>query len=522
MAGRLIVADGIRTGDGLVGDAVLVQGGRIVAVGDAAELRRPGLREERYGGSTIIPGLGDAHFHPSGYGMALTRLNVSTAGSFDELIDVVRSFGGGRASSAPLIGIRLDDQSLEERALPTRRILDEVERPLMLHRYCGHVAVANSTALRMADVTAATPDPPGGTIDRDGDGEPTGILRETAIEVVSSVLTPEVPPLTPDELNRALRGLVQQGLTHLGVIVNDAGPLLGSVGDELSLLCAAGPELPLPLSVFVITDDARRLEEAAAKIERAGPRIEFAGLKVFADGSLGGHTAAMFQPYDDRPDMIGISRFEPDVVAPVAEAAVSLGGGVAIHAIGDRANRSVLDFFTEFRDRHPDALLRLEHASVLTEPDMERFAELAVVASVQPAFLGSETGWLGTRLGPGRLVRTYAFRSLLDRGAELAGGSDCPVEPPDPLMGMAAAVDRHGVVAEQIVSASEALSMFTNGVSRALNRAVPLTPGSPAHLTIVDSDLGVATADVIRRTGVVATWVDGESVPVEPDSLVWS
>ncbi len=524
MRQTLLVGDRVRRATGIVGDAILIGSGRIETVGWADQLRRPGLAEERYPGTTIVPGLGDAHFHPCGYTAALTRLNVSSAESFDDLIRLVRSVATETPAGSSIVGTRLDDEHLIERQLPDRTVLDQASQshPLLLYRYCGHVAVANTLALAEAGIDSSTPDPPGGVIDRDSSGVPTGVLRETAIESVGDRVGNRSKGQTPDELNRALRGLVQQGLTRLGAIVSVGQGVFCGVGDELELLCSAAPELPLDVSVFVIAATASDLESAANRLAKAGRRVSFAGLKVFADGSLGGQTAAMDEPYADGPDNTGTLRFDDRTVDPIARAAIDLGGGVVVHAIGDRANRIVLDYMSSLRADHPDALLRVEHASVLAESDIGRFAELGVFASVQPAFMASETDWLERRLGSARLARTYPFRALTDAGAVLAGGSDCPVEPPDPLMGMAAARDRCGIVPDQALTGAEALAMFTDGVTLGLGLLDPLSPGARAHLTFLDQDPVEVPADRLRTTHVVSTWIDGESVPVDPNALVWS
>lgn len=523
MRPTLITAERVRTAQGIAGDAVLVGAGRVQSVGWATDLRRNGLVEERYPGATIVAGLGDAHFHPSGYTAAITRLNVDKAESHDDIVMMVRSAATQLDPTQPIIGTRLDDEHLAEGRLPDRITLDHAtDRPVFLYRYCGHVAVASTAALAAAGIDHTTPDPPGGIIDRDDSGVPTGILRETAVDLVAAAIGDRATGQTPDELNSALRGLVRQGLTRLGAIIRVGQGVWCGVGDELELLVAAAPELPLDLSVFVIADSPADLEAAAVKLNNAGRRISFAGMKAYSDGSLGGKTAAMFEPYADAPDQVGTARFDRAIIDPVARTAIDLGGGVAIHAIGDRANRDVLDYLASLRQDHSEALLRLEHASVLAPEDFARFRENDVVASVQPAFLASETDWLERRLGPDRLKRTYAFRTLELAGARLAGGSDCPVEPPNPLLGMATAIDRCGIVPGEALSPSSALGMFTDGVSTALGLPAPLAEGSRAHLTLLDRDPVDSSPEELRHTGVVATWIDGASVAADADALVWA
>ncbi len=520
----LVVADHVRTAQGVVGDAVLVEGGVIRGVGRSEDLRAPGQIEERYSNAVIVPGLGDAHFHPTGYTAALTRLNVSGARDLAELLDQVRFAGRELPSDRPLIGIRLDNEHLAEGRLPTREDLDSAlsDRPVLLFRYCGHVAVANTAALAAADLSASTLDPPGGSIDRDEAGLPTGVLRETAIGLVSDRIGGRSQGLDPEAFLASLRGLVTQGLTRLGAIIKVGNPMWGGSGDDLELLLDVAPDLPLELAVLAIADSPDTLEWAAQRLDGAGRRLRFLGMKDFADGSLGGHTAAMRAGYADNPGELGTLRFEEELIGPVARASLALGGAVAIHAIGDAASGRVVDFFETLRSEGapPDAL-RVEHASVLDEADLEGLARVGATASVQPAFLASEFDWLENRLGPERTKRTYAFRSMLDAGISLAGGSDCPVEPPNPLLGMAAARDRCGLVPAEAISGSEALGLFTDGVALALRAETPLSVGSPAHLTILDGDPVTADPDALRRTTVLSTWIDGESHPFDPSALIW-
>lgn len=520
----LIVADHVRTAQGIVGNAVLVERGIVQAVGEAEALRSRDHIEERYSQAVIVPGLGDAHFHPTGYTAALTRLNLSGAPDMAELLDRVRLAGRQLPPDRPLIGIRLDNEHLAERRLPTRADLDGAvnDRPVLIFRYCGHIAVANTRALEAAGLTPSRPDPAGGSIDRDESGLPTGVFRETAINLVSDRIGGRNQGLDPEAFLASLRGLVRQGLTRLGGIIKVGNPMWGGLGDDLDLLLEVAPDLPLELAVLVIAESPEALEQAAGRLDGAGRRLRFLGMKDFGDGSLGGHTAAIRAGYADRPETRGTLRFDEDLIGPVARASLDMGGSVAIHAIGDAACGRVIDFFETLRSAGaPSASLRIEHASVLSDQDVEALARVGATASVQPAFLASEFDWLESRLGPARTRNTYAFRSMLDAGIALAGGSDCPVEPPNPLLGMAAARDRCGLVPSEAVSASEALGMFTDGVSVALRSEPPLSVGSPAHLTILDRDPVTADPDSLRNATVLSTWIDGESHPFDPDDLIW-
>jgi predicted amidohydrolase YtcJ len=271
---------------------------------------------------------------------------------------------------------------------------------------------------------------------------------------------------------------------------------------------------------MVIASSPEQLREKAEALARPGGRLRWLGLKRFADGSFGGHTAAMHEPFTDRDTATGTLRLTDDD-RRLAEAAIDLGGTVAIHAIGDRACTAVIDLFADLRSSVDDpARLRLEHASVLTRADIARLADLGVIASVQPAFIGSETAWLEGRVGS-RLDRTYPFASLEEAGVVLAGGSDCPVEPPHPLLGIALARDRAGIFPAEALAPDRALAMFTDGAAAALREPPPLAPGSPADLVIVDRDPVTASPDEVRGSTIIETFVDGAAVDVDRTIPVW-
>jgi predicted amidohydrolase YtcJ len=505
-------------------DAILVTGGRIDRVGNRSDLETPFVRVEHLLGGSIIPGLADAHFHPVHYTGALRRLVVKQAVDHDDLVQRIRAAAAELPPGQALMGIRLDDESMAERTLPTRHVLDAAapDRPVLLYRYCGHVAVANTAALEAAGIDRTTGDPAGGHIDRDEHGRPNGILRETAIGSVSTVVGARSTSIGPDDLIEAGRRLAAMGLTGLGAIIGCGDPMLGDGSDEVQIVVDAAPSLGIPMSVLVSTDTADLLEAAAKRLNRAGRRVRFGGVKLFADGSLGGHTAAMFEPYADAAATRGALRLEPEADLVLARRALALGGMVAVHAIGDAAVSRVLDFFEVLLDEGTDPhRLRMEHVSVITDTDLERMARMGIIGSVQPAFLASEAGWLGKRLGPDRLERAYRFRSMLEAGIPLAGGSDCPVEPPHPLHGIASAVGRGGLVESEALTPTEAIEAFTSGAALAMGGPDPLAPGAPANFTVVAGDLSSMSENELRAADVLETIVDGERVPLPDDGPDW-
>jgi len=403
----------------------------------------------------------DHHFHPLGYVSLVNGLELMTAGSLSEVmarvVDRAETFEG------PVIGQRLNDEGVVEERLPTASELDDAvsDRPVLLYRYCGHVAVANSMALEVAGIDADTDDPDGGSFDREKSGAPNGILRETAVQKVSGALAPLIPPTPDREMIEALATLPEMGIESVTGIISAGESIWCGVADEVETLARLAPDLPIDIDVLVITNDRRRLDDARRKIEQADGRIRFHGWKDFVDGSLGGHTAAMYDPYSDRPDTRGTVRFHPERARLMAKASLDMGGVAAIHAIGDRANDLVLDVFEDLIDDGADpGRLRVEHASILADATIERMASLGVTASIQPAFLASEEGWLVKRLGPERMHRAYPFRSLAEAGVPLLGGSDSPVELPDPRIGINAAVSRHGINPDEGLDKDQAETLF--------------------------------------------------------------
>lgn len=515
---RLLVAERVR-GSGVdhEANAVLLEDGIVRNVGAAAELRSPGVAEQAFPGAIILPGLRDAHLHPVPYAFLLSGVSLKSAIDLAELGARLRTAAATR--QGPIVALRMDDETLAERRLPTRADLDRAvaDRPVLVHRYCGHVAVANSAALAAADIGAGTPNPPGGVIDRDDTGTPTGVLRETAIEVVSKALA-GATPISPDALLDALTALASLGLTSIGAMLRIGDGPWSSLGNEVELLASVADRLPLRVHGFIIANTIAELDEGRTLLNGRTARLRWAGLKRFADGSLGGHTAAMIDPFHDAPDERGTMRLD-DVDRTLAQHCLDHGGKVAIHAIGDLACRRVVDLFASLET--PSGAGRIEHASVIDPSDVRRMAEMGIIGCVQPAFLGSESEWLADRLGEERMPKAYPFASMNRAGVSLAAGSDSPVEPPDPWSGMALARDRAGITPNEALDAAEALDLFTNGAAAALAEPLPLADGSPADLIVVDRDPITSTPDELRGTRVHHVFIAGEEVAIDHSLRNW-
>ena len=474
MTTRLVRARAVVGHDGA--DALLVRDGSIAAIGRSVDLARDETETFDHKTGVIAPMLHDHHFHPIGYAAAVSGLSLKDAIDLDDLASKLRAAADLLGPNEALIGNRLDEERLTEHRLPTRLDLDRAvpERPALIYRYCGHVAVANTAALEMAGL--------------DGDG----ILREDSIQPVSNALADVQVTLRPEAVQRALAGLPSLGLGRITAIVSVGEPLWCGVSDEIDTLLSVAAHLPIDFETLVIASTPDDLATAAALLTDGPANVTFLGWKDFADGSLGGRTAALYEPYSDDPDNTGMLRFDPDRARAMSTACLGLGGTVAIHAIGDLANDRVLDLFEVLVGGGADpARLRIEHASVLTHDAIDRMAVLGVTASVQPAFLASELEWLGKRLGA-RVDRTYSLEALAAAGVPMVGGSDCPVEPPNPWGGISAAAGRGHLGPER------AIELF----------ARTLIPGSPADFLVIDRD--PITSPEIEATKVVAAYRYGQ------------
>lgn len=403
----------------------------------------------------------DHHLHPFGYAALVNGLELMNAVDIDEVMRLVAAHGDN--VEGPIIGQRLNDEGVAERRLPIAADIDDIvsDRPVLLYRYCGHIGVANSEAMRLAGIDADTPDPSGGSFDRDATGRPNGILRETAINPVSRALEPLTPQPSDLEIVSALAGLRRMGIGSITGMVSVTGAVWCGVDDEIGTLARIARDLPIDIDVFLIASTPEDLIAGKERLDQTEGPVRFVGYKDFIDGSLGGHTAAMYEPFSDRSDTRGTERYDHDRMVEMGRTSLELGGSVAIHAIGDRANDLVLDVHEDLISAGAEAAkLRVEHLSVITDETIERMARLGVTGSVQPAFLASEAPWIEKRLGSDRMSRVYPFKSLIEAGISLIGGSDSPVELPDPETGINAAVDRHGINPDQALDRDQAEALF--------------------------------------------------------------
>lgn len=502
--------------------AVAVLGDEIVAVGsreDAGDALPSDHRVVDLTGHCLTPGFVDTHLHPLPMAFFEHHLDVAELATVSELLDALADRARAAAPDEPVLALRVDDERLAERRLPSIAELDAVGngRRVILLRRDGHHAVGNTVALRAAGFDRTSADPAGGRLDRDADGALTGLCAEAAASTLLSLVpTPDWDDLASATRRWAAR-LSAQGVTGISAIcqTGDEGPA-GAAG-ALEAIGWAGlvDTLPFDIQTVLIAEDPVVVGDLrTTALHAPDRRRRLDGIKLFLDGTFGGRTACLHQPYADRPSTSGMHTVALDEAYRRAAAAHGAGLSVCVHAIGDRANRDAAELFDRLLREQPGPHRhRVEHASLLDDETVALLAANDVTAVVQPVSIESERTWLPARLGPERLRRVYPLRSLLDAGVRVASSSDAPIETSDVLAALHAAVDRHGIAPEQAVTPLEALHTAT--VAPAEVRGVAdtvgtIAPGRQADLVALAGDprAGWDTVEV-RATWYAGTLVAG-------------
>lgn len=505
-------------------DALATIGDRIVAVGseDTCRSALPADAEVvDLAGAVLVPGFVDAHLHPLVMCVFEQQLVLDGARCLADVLDAVADQARATSDDRAVVGFQLDDELLTERRLPTAGELEAAGggRPVVLLRRDGHHATASTGALAAVGFDRPGSDPPGGKVERDADGSPTGLVRETAVAPLLGLMA----EVTFEELEAGLATwtdrLVRQGVTAISAMCQTTAEGPGGAAGALESIgwSVLVDHVPFDVQTILITPDLASVHEARnGPLHRPDRGRRTDAVKLFLDGTLGGRTACMHQPFSDHPHAKGLATLTTDEARRRITAAHLAGFQVCIHAIGDRANRDAADLIGEVLARHPGPHRhRVEHASVLDDTTVECFAELGITAVVQPINLRSERHWLDRRLGTDRLDRTYPYRRLLDAGVALAGSSDAPIETTDVLAAMAAAVHRPGLAPEQAITGAEALALFTTGGSasrRTEDRLGRLAPGLRADLVVLDADPTAVPGAAIAEITVLATVIGGHQV----------
>ena len=507
-------------------EAVAIIGDRIVAVGSAPEVdqwRGSATRIIDGGGRLLLPGFNDSHVHFSSGGQQLDSVDLRDSASEAEFKKRIAE----RAARFPnewMTGGDWDDQRWVPARLPTRELIDPVtpKTPVFVNRYDGHMALANAVALKLAGITKATKAPPGGEIVRDANGEPTGILKDAAMDLVYS----KIPALPRERLTRAIRRAMAHA-ARLGVTsVQDMAPSYADV----SVYSELAEKNELTTRIYVAPHISTWEDQAKIGIRRAfgNSYLRLGGTKAFADGSLGSTTAYFFQPYLDAPTTRGLLSEDMIPLSKMRERLVGLdsaGLQACVHAIGDEAISTVLDVFQDVVNKNgpKDRRFRIEHAQHMAAKDFDRFRSLDVIASMQPYHAIDDGRWAEKRIGEERVRLTYAFRTFLNHKVRLAFGTDWSVAPLNPMQTIYAAVTRatldgknpEGWVPEQKLKVDEAVQAYTMGSAYAEfqeKEKGSITPGKLADMVILSDDIFTIKPEAIKDVTVELTMVGGKVV----------
>jgi hypothetical protein len=476
----------------------------------------------------VVPGFNDAHVHFVDGGAGLASVQLGDANSQEEFRDRISAFARTQPKQAWILNGWWDHERWTTAQLPTHRLIDDStpDNPVFVERLDGHMALASALAMKLAGITKETGDVAGGVIVRDDQGNPTGVFKDAAMDLVRHV----IPPLGEQQLRAAVEAAesyaAENGVTSVQEMTIDISTEAAALRVYEQLLHDG--KLRTRMSFNLHLTAWKQLAEPGVQADFGGETLRIGGLKGFADGSLGSTTAWFFKPYLDAPDSSGIPSDElskPDQMYANIAGADRAGLQIAIHAIGDRAINTILNFYerAEKENGPRDRRFRIEHAQHLLSSDIPRFAAMHVIASMQPYHALDDGRWAAKRLDPDRLKTTYAFRSLLDSGATLAFGSDWPVAPMVPLMGIYAAATRRtldgknpgGWFPEQKISVAEALHAYTIGSAFAEHEEDikgSLAPGKLADLVVLSQDIFHIDPVEIEKTRVEITVFDGKII----------
>ena len=503
---------------GSVVDALVIRDGRVAFAGGRADVN-PAAGEPvvDLGGRTVLPGLVDGHGHLMLLARARLELDLAAARSEEDIAAMVARAAAGLRPGEWIAGRGWDQTRWPGQAFPSRASLDRAApgHPVALVRVDGHATWASGAALERAGITRQAINPAGGLIVRDARGEPTGLLIDLAQDLIRGL----VPPPSEERFDAAVEAVIAECLAKGLVGAHEPGLDLSAVASYTRLIGRGR----FPFRVFAALSGKKAWGQYR---ERGGPQsvgdgqLTVGAIKLWLDGALGSRGAALHAPYCDDPKNTGLVLVPPDEVLRLTREAAARGFHVWVHAIGDRANTLVLDVFERAlatTDRRPH--LRIEHAQILTPADIPRFARLGVVPSMQPTHCTSDMRWAGERLGPERLVGAYAWRSVLDAGSYVAGGSDFPVEDANPFHGLHAAVTRApreggdpGWQPEQRMTRDEAVRSFTIWNARSIGREAEmgsLEPGKRADLIALSEDVFACPAPRIAAIRPLLTMVGG-------------
>jgi predicted amidohydrolase YtcJ len=495
--------------------------GKVLARGDAPLAEQYPLATVIQGqGKTVLPGLIDGHGHVLGLGQNLAQAELRGSDSEQDAVHRVKDFAAANSDAYWILGRGWNQVLWPSNSFPTAASLDEVipDKPVYLERIDGHAGWANSKALALAGISKNTIDPPGGEIVRDSQGNPTGVLIDNAMALVEQRIPAADDAAKIRALKAAFNHLLALGITS----VHDAGVDSDTLGLYQQL--AVTKKLPLRLYPMISARDPQLrqwLENGI--IDDSSDFLDIRSVKIYGDGALGSRGAALIEPYSDQPDSKGLLVTQPDRLTQVMKMTINAGFQTNVHAIGDLANRLVLDRFEQLvpESRREPSRHRIEHAQIVAPQDIPRFAALHVLPAMQAVHATSDKNMAGDRLGVARLRGAYAWRSFIDQGSIIVGGSDFPVELAAPFHGIHASVTRQdhsnqpegGWLPEQKLTLTEALRSFTIDAAYGAFQEQSmgtLAPGSWADFILVDRNIFQIPPEQLWQVEVEQTWVNGK------------
>lgn len=497
--------------------------GKVLARGDAALLKQyPQAKQLSGKGKTVLPGLIDGHGHVLGLGQYLAVAELRGSDSEQDAVNRVAQFAKANKDAPWIIGRGWNQVLWPDKQFPTTALLDEAisDKPVYLKRIDAHAGWANSKALALAGITRETLDPAGGEIIRDSKGNPTGVLIDNAMTLVEQHIPEPDENDTLRALNVAFSHLLALGITS----VHDAGVDTGTV--KLFQQLAAEHKLPLRIYPMLSARDPQLPQWLAQGIvDDPTDYLDIRSVKIYGDGALGSRGAALIEPYSDQPAQKGLLVTQPDQLTQIMQLTIDAGFQTNVHAIGDLANRLVLDRFEQLvpADKRAASRHRIEHAQIVSPKDIPRFAKLHVLPAMQAVHATSDKNMAGDRLGVARLRGAYAWRSFIDQGSIIVGGSDFPVELANAFHGIHASVTRQdhnnqpegGWLPEQKLSLTEALRSFTVDAAYGAFQETSmgtLSPGSWADFILIDRDIYQIPPQQLWQVEVEQTFVNGKQV----------
>jgi predicted amidohydrolase YtcJ len=500
--------------------AMAIRQGLVIAIGDEVS-RQIGASTKVIDahGATVIPGLIDSHGHVEGLGTFLENLDFRGIASEKEIADKVRTAAKTAKPGEWILGRAWDQNLWPSKQFPTADSISAAapNNPVALTRVDGHATWVNRKAMDLADLNAATQEPAGGKILRNAAGKPTGVLIDRARALVER----KIPASTPEQVEKHIRAALEE-CARLGITtVHDAGVSAAAIDAYHSLLSKG--QLPIRAYVMIGGGESPLLDSWLAKGPEIGDYLTIRSIKLVADGALGSRGAAMLQPYSDEPANRGLLIRNREGIRAIAEKAIPRGFQVNTHAIGDAANRAAIDAYGDVLKGPNDERFRIEHAQIVSPEDFVKFQKYSVIASVQATHATSDMPWAQTRVGPERIKGAYAWQTFLKLGVHLPNGSDFPVESPNPLWGLYAAITRQdktgqptgGWFPEQRLSREQALRSWTiEGAYAAFeeNKKGSLETGKMADFIMLSDDVMTISAGDIWKTKVTLTVVGGKTV----------